>query len=197
MEVQMKPQMKPQMQLQNLDCEFRPLTEEDFPQLLTWLNEPLVNQWYCSNRLRTMEYVYEKYAPRISGLQPTDCFVAVIEGVDAGLIQRYWVADYPDYGESIGAEPGWMGIDYFIGEPSLRGRGCGAPLLRRFVDDMVFHQRQALSCVSSPHPNNLRSIRTLERAGFSHLRTVDVDGELEYVMIRKRKDVSDRSTSLP
>jgi aminoglycoside 6'-N-acetyltransferase len=170
---------------------FRPLALADFPQLLAWLNEPLVNEWYCSNKKRSIEDVYETYAPRVHGSDPTECFIVSFNRVDAGLIQCYWVTDYPDYGKSIGAEPGWMGVDYFIGVPALRGRGFGSLFLRTFVEDRVFRQYKARSCVSSPDPRNIRSIRALERAGFRHLRTVTVQEELEYVMIRNNKEIAD------
>jgi aminoglycoside 6'-N-acetyltransferase len=112
---------------------FRRLAIDDLPMVRGWLNEARVNRWY-RGKPWTLEDVERKYLPRIEGEQPTKVYVVSIDGTDAGLIQSYWIADYPEYSEAIGGEPGWMGVDFLIGDPRFRGRGNGSRMIREGME---------------------------------------------------------------
>ena len=62
---------------------------------------------------------------------------------------------------------GTRGIDQFIGEPDLVGRGHGPRFIRAFVDGLF--RRGAPRVVTDPDPTNVRAIRAYMKAGFRPL----------------------------
>ena len=147
-------------------------------------------KWYAK-RPYSQNDVAAKYTPRIEGREAVYVFIAAANSEPIGLLQTYWLSEFPDYAALVGALPGWVGVDFFIGEPAYRGRGLGAKLLDQFVREEVFASLKANTCVSGPSPSNVKSLRTLERAAFTYLRTVELStGEVERVMIRSFQDAA-------
>jgi RimJ/RimL family protein N-acetyltransferase len=165
---------------------FRPVTRDDFPLLLEWHLRPHVERWW--NTRRTLEEIEEHYGPTIDGTEPTDHYIALLDGEPLGMIQGYLMADYPDWAETTGAGEGAAGVDLFIGEESLTGRGLGTEMLERFADEVVFARPDTTAVVADPHVRNAASIRAFEKAGFRAVREfVDpTDGELHVLVRRDR-----------
>ena len=165
---------------------FHPLRHEDLPQLVAWFAEPEVLRWYARTP-KTLSDLQERYGPCIDGTKPNRCFLIALDDTHAGFIKTYRVADWPDYARAIDADDSWSGIDYLIGEPQFRGRGLASTWLRAFVDDVVFADPQVTACVSGPNPENLASVRALQRAGFRPLRVAQGDnGDTEHLHILER-----------
>lgn len=61
------------------------------------------------------------------------------------------------------------GIDFFIGDPLLWGKGLG-PRLITLARDFLRRERRAVRVVSDPRVENGRSVRALEKAGFRKVR---------------------------
>jgi len=168
------------------DIDFRLLAESDLEALHQWLNELEVRRWYGPDAM-SLAQVRDKYMPRILGEAPTLVYVIEVDESDIGIIQKYRVADHPEWAAMIEAKPGWVGIDYFIGSPEFRGRGIGAAAIERFVVDVVFADPQTKACVSAPSTSNTRSIRCLEKVGFVFEKVViPGGGEEETLLIRTR-----------
>lgn len=166
--------------------EFRPLVPADLPLLHGWLNQGPVLEWYARAPL-SLEQVEQRYRGRLDGSDPTRVWISVVDGADAGMLQTYLVADHPDYARAIAGEAGWAGLDYFTGEARFRGIGLAPRIVDAFVEQVVFAAAEVVACVSGPDPENARSIRTLERAGFRWIRSVEpAPGEREYLMLRPR-----------
>ncbi len=164
--------------------EFRKLEGRDLTQLHLWLNEGPVLQWYAKQP-QSLKAIEEKYLPRIEGVDPVHVYISIVDDVDAGMLQTYRLVEHPDYARAVSAEPGWAGLDYFTGHSAFRGRGLGPHIVDKFVREVVFALDGIRACVTGPEPENRISIRTLLRAGFTHLRTVEVaPDEVEYLMIR-------------
>ena len=91
-------------------------------------------------------------------------------GRAAGLVQRYLVADDPDWDHAVratGAASGCAaGIDYLIGEPELCGRGYGTAAISVFTTLTFERYPQADAVVAIPQQANVASWRALERAGY-------------------------------
>jgi RimJ/RimL family protein N-acetyltransferase len=159
------------------------MTEDQLGLLHRWLEEPHVRAFY-DREARTLHGVTEAYLPKIRGEEPTLPFIASLSGVPIGYLQAYRLADHPAYAAVLGVGPDAAGVDMLIGEPSYAHRGLGAPLLRQFVDEVVWEVTGASTCWIGPAVHNTIAIRCYAKAGFVYARTVHVPGDdrPEYVM---------------
>jgi aminoglycoside 6'-N-acetyltransferase len=88
-----------------------------------------------------------------------------------------------DWNTGLGAQPqGTRGIDLFIGDPNMIGRGHGTDLIRCFVDDLL--GRGLPRVVTDPDPANARAIRAYEKAGFERHREVTTPDGPALLMVR-------------
>ena len=146
----------------------RPLTRDDLPQLSRWLAEPHVAEWWRDPS--DLASVEASYVPCIDGTDPAEAFVIEAEGRAAGLIERYLVADDPEWDHAMQATGavtgGAAGIDYLIGEPGLTGRGYGTAAIGLFTTLTFRRYPQADAIVAAPQQANVGSWRALERAGY-------------------------------
>ena len=166
---------------------FRPLALGDIELLHRWLNAEPVLRWYAK-QLMTPQQVHDKYAPRVSGAHPVKVYVALVNGEASGLFQFYSVAAFPEYAAAIGAEPGWYGTDFFLGEASARGYGFAPRLLRSFEVLVCEAAPDYTALVAGPHSANELSIRALRRAGYEFKRqTVVEPGQPECIMVKERR----------
>ncbi len=176
------------------DVRFRRLEERDLPAMKCWLEDPDVSPWYELDSTAP-EALREKYGSRIRGEDPTRSFIIQIDGRDAGYIQCYVIDDEPDYARQMRVDPGAVGIDLFIGEASARNRGYGAPVIRAFLEQIVFGELDATVAIIAPAPGNARAIRAYGKVGFDWRKTVHIVDEEspantgdEYVMRLTREE---------
>jgi RimJ/RimL family protein N-acetyltransferase len=148
--------------------DFRPLTASDLPLLYEWLQREHVRRWWTDRE--TYDEVVEHYLPQIEGSRPTDPYLIWLEDRPAGFIQTYRVSDYPEYGDLVGLEDGVAGVDLFVAEPELMGRGFGSEALGQFVADIVWSDPGIHACIADPDAENGASIRAFEKAGFRVVR---------------------------
>jgi aminoglycoside 6'-N-acetyltransferase len=138
---------------------FRPIEEADLRDLLRWLADPGVREFY-GDPPEDLEAAREDY------LEPdvTPCWRFVIEertpdgprGI--GEVQCYH--PYP------GTEWLWSaGIDIFIGEPDARDRGLGTEAIRTMLA-YLFEVKRVHRVTIDPEVANRRAIRCYEKAGF-------------------------------
>lgn len=158
---------------------FRPLQRLDMPLMHRWLYTPHVAKWWWTDQAPSAEALEEKYLPRITGKDPTDCYVIIENGRDIGYIQTYVIADHPEYDELVDVPERAAGLDLFIGEPDRVHRGLGFQILVEFMRTIVFAEPSAESCIIGPAVSNTRAIRCYEKAGFAFLKTIEVPDEEE------------------
>ncbi|MDP9404914.1 MAG: acetyltransferase [Actinomycetota bacterium] len=146
---------------------FRPLRRTDFALLAQWLAAPHVQPWWREEHdLRAVE---ARYGPGVDGVEPTEVFVVEGDGQPIGLIQRYRLRDHPEWERAlaVAAVPSdAAGVDYLIGDVTLIGRGLGAEILNRFVEDTFERHRDLSAVVAAVQQANRRSWQALEKAGF-------------------------------
>jgi RimJ/RimL family protein N-acetyltransferase len=143
---------------------FRSLQEEDLRLMHEWLARPHVRRWW--DKHETYEDVAEHYLPSIEGRRPVDLYLILLDGRPVGFIQAYLVADHPEFAALVGLGAGVAGVDLFIGEVELTGKGLGSEVLRAFVGDIVFAEAATTACIADPDVRNAASIRAFEKAGF-------------------------------
>lgn len=155
-----------------MDVTFRRITDDDLLLLHGWLNEPGVVRWWEGDDV-SWEAVVRDYGS--ANEEPTEHWLALLDGEPVGWIQCYAWADYADDDEAqahfaAGVERSAAGIDYLVADPTRRGRGLGAAMIRSFVHGVVFPQHLRWTQVSAgPLIANEASWRALERAGFRRL----------------------------
>jgi RimJ/RimL family protein N-acetyltransferase len=166
---------------------FRPLHESDLPLLHEWLGREHVRRWWGDPG--GLEETLAHYGPSLDGRDPTDLYAILVDGRDAGMIQTYVVADYPEYATLVGVGEEVAGLDLFLGEAELLGRGLGTDVIRAFVREIVFAREATRACVADPDLENLASLRAFEKAGFTRVSEfVDPeDGRLHALVRRERE----------
>lgn len=151
---------------------FRPLEADDLRLLWRWLNEPHVRETYGLGQTTTTSDVEREYGPLVSGTDPTRAYVIVVGTTPAGYLQAYRILDDPEYAREVGVADESYGLDLFLGDPRLIGRGIGPRAIRQFADEVLFGQTDAVAIVCDPPSSNRRSVRALEKAGFRRWRSV-------------------------
>jgi aminoglycoside 6'-N-acetyltransferase Ib len=166
--------------------QFRPLEAADLRLLHEWLQRPHVKRWWSDHE--AYAEMVEYYLPSIDGRDPTDLYFAVRDQRPVGFIQTYLVSDYADYATCIGEGDGVAGVDLFVADEAMTGRGLGTEMLRRFVGEVVFARPDVVRCVADPDVRNVASLRAFEKAGFRRAREfVDPeDGQLHALVARDR-----------
>jgi aminoglycoside 6'-N-acetyltransferase len=155
---------------------FRPLRRADLPLLFDWLRRPHVAEWWREVP-QDLSSVEAEYGPCIDGVDPTEVFVVHVDDSPAGMIQRYLLADEPEWSAVLDAivdVSNAAGIDYLIGEGDAVGKGLGTAMIGLFVR-VVFEWRPVDSIVVTVQQANVASWRILEKAGFQRIWSGDLD----------------------
>jgi aminoglycoside 6'-N-acetyltransferase len=164
---------------------FAALSEDDFEQLRAWLCEPHVSRWW--GEPPTLEQVRDQYARLVAHADATRCYIVSLDARRVGMVQAYPWSDNPGEAAEIGALPGEAGIDYFIGEADLIGRGVGRLVLGRFLDEVVFSDPEVSGVRVPIDVDNIRSWRCLEKLGFSRGEPLPRHGgEVQYIPVLRR-----------
>ena len=134
---------------------FRPMTTADLPLVQRWLLEPHVAEWWHDPE--TFEFVSGDLDH-----PPWAQFIVALDGRPFAYLQCYRMSDW-DTG--FGPQPeGTRGIDQFIGEADMMGRGHGSAFVTAFVEELL-RMAHRESC-SIPSQRIARAIRAYEKAGF-------------------------------
>ncbi|MCO5224389.1 MAG: acetyltransferase [Thermomicrobiales bacterium] len=153
-----------------LDITFRRVDlDRDLPFLFAWLADEDVHHWYDEG-----EHSLENYRHRFAPEPTVNKFIVEIDGTPVGYLQTYWLSDEPDYASQLGLEHDAVSIDVFIGEAAFRNRGLGSTVLRAALSQIVFGEMGAEHACINPAPENIRAIKSYEKAGFVQDRIVYV-----------------------
>jgi aminoglycoside 6'-N-acetyltransferase len=153
---------------------FRPMSAADLPIVHGWLERPHVTEWWGNPD--------EQFALVCGDLgQPAmEQFIVTMDERPFAYLQCYDPAAWPDNG--FGVQPfGTRGIDQFIGEPDLIGRGHGSALIRKFIDGLLTSGTPRV--VTDPAPANGRAVKAYEKAGFRKDRLVDTPDGRALLMV--------------
>ncbi|MGZ5066738.1 MAG: GNAT family N-acetyltransferase [Usitatibacter sp.] len=163
---------------------FRRLGPDDLQQVFLWLLQPHVARNYAPVPSSFMEVV-AKYGPRTQDDNVVKAYVFSVDGRDAGYIQAYDLASFPDYAVQVGAGPGVACVDLLIGEEGLTGWGLGSRVVRQFVEEVVFARREVSACIAGPAEGDRASVRAFEKAGFARWKTVRAEGGASECVMRR------------
>jgi aminoglycoside 6'-N-acetyltransferase len=166
--------MAPSANVVSRQYAFRPMTVADLPTVHKWLEQPQVAQWWGDPD--------EQYALVRGDLdEPAmEQFVVAVEGRPFAYLQCYDPTAWPNNG--FGVQPqGTRGLDQFIGEPDMIGRGHGSALIRNFLERLTLAGRPRV--VTDPDPANARAVRAYEKAGFKKAGLVDTPDGRALLMV--------------
>ena len=155
---------------------FRLLEAADFPRLGGWLAQEHVARWW--NHETSPEAVERDFGPAVRGEEPSEVFVAVLDGRPLGLMQRYRLADYPEYVTELApvveVPPGAWSIDYLIGHRDRVGRGLGPMMIRSILAATWREHPDATAVLVPVVAANRASWLALEKAGLTRVGSGDL-----------------------
>lgn len=164
---------------------FRPLRRDDLKLVHEWLQRPHVARWWNDGE-RTFDEVAGHCLPAIEGAESTDHYVIELDRLPVGFIETYLVVDYPEWEAIVQVGEGVAGVDLFIAESDLTGKGLGTEVLRRFVDEVVFAVPRTTACVADVDVDNAASLRAFSKAGFRAVgEIVDPPSGRPHTVMRK------------
>ncbi len=156
------------------DYIFRPVTPIDLPLIRGWLTQPHVAEWWHDP--------VEQFELVSGDLDHPDVaqFIVVADEKPFAYLQCY---NLSDWNTGFGPQPeGTRGLDQFIGEPDMVGRGHGSALIQIFADRLLAARTPRV--VIDPDPANARAIRAYEKAGFTKDRVVETSEGPALLMVR-------------
>jgi aminoglycoside 6'-N-acetyltransferase len=156
------------------DYLFHPMSAADLSLIRRWLQTPEVVRWWGEPD--------EQYALVSGDLDHPDMdqFIVALGDQPFGYIQCYALSTW---NQGFGSQPpATRGIDQFIGEPEMIGRGHGAGFIRQFVDGLLGSGIPRV--VTDPDPENGRAVRAYAKAGFQSGRLVDTPDGQALLMVR-------------
>ena len=126
----------------------------DLGLLMTWQARPHVRAWWGADP----PYDLEKLAdPRVAR------WIVSTENGPFAYLQDYSVHGWPQHHFAPLPE-GARGMDQYIGDPGMIGRGHGTSLLRTRMQALF--QGGAPVVATDPHPDNVRAIAVYRKLGF-------------------------------
>lgn len=154
--------------LQSGPVALRPLRPSDAPLLLRWLTDlRVLEYWEGPHTVFTPERIQEDFF--VDEWNASRC---VIEygGQPVGYIQAYQLDEemFGEY-EYPCTDRKAFGIDQFIGEPELWGKGVGRQFVQLICQHLHTHAG-AQAVVLDPHAGNERAIRCYEACGFRKVK---------------------------
>jgi aminoglycoside 6'-N-acetyltransferase len=150
------------------------MTAADLPMIKRWLALPHVREWWGDPDEQYQLVSGDLDEPAM------DQFIVSAGGSDFAYIQCY---DLTAWNSGFGVHPaGTRGIDQFIGEPDVVGRGHGSAFIRAFTERVL--SDGAPRVVTDPDPANTRAIRAYEKAGFEKVHLVDTPDGIALLMVR-------------
>lgn len=166
--------------IQTDELNIRAMSESDYPYMAKWLNDDLVIDYY-GPRL-TLEEVIAKYGPRINKEHYVLPCIVEYKDKPIGYIQYYRTPkdQLEIYGYSV--EESIYGIDQFIGETELWGKGIGTQMISGLLG-CLSSKNGVSKVVLDVKSTNLQAIKCYEKCGFRIVKSLEDDHFLMEWMI--------------
>jgi aminoglycoside 6'-N-acetyltransferase len=158
------------------------MTPADLPMVERWLETPAVREWWVGADGQPSDPFDEDDLndPHVA------MWIVSHMGKPFAFIQDYdphaWSGHHFGF-----LPPGSRGIDQFIGDPDMIGRGHGSAFVRAHVDALM--ARGAPAVGTDPSPTDARAIRSYEKAGF--VRQGETETKWGYCLLMTRDADSD------
>lgn len=156
----------------DLHFTFRKLTEDDLFLLLKWFKEPHIARWWPIPEAQ--EDFFNKFLEKIRS-KDTFPYLVLLNNKPIGYIQYYFLDFLPPKSTWFPLVPkDTVGIDQFIGEPTLIGKGYGCRFIKEFIVYLATHETKEIpAIIVDPDPANIAAIRCYEKVGFKGIGTYE------------------------
>ncbi|MXX88941.1 MAG: acetyltransferase [Boseongicola sp. SB0677_bin_26] len=134
---------------------FRKAAAADLGLLRKWQSRPHVREWWDSDEPGNEEELAD---PRIVR------WIVSTVGRPFAYMQDYTVHGWEDH-HFFGLPEGSRGIDQFIGDPDMIGKGHGSAFITERLTTL--YEESAPVVAVDPHPDNARATAAYRRAGFA------------------------------
>lgn len=147
---------------------FRSVTVDDFDLLETWRREPHVAEWWDGSTSYAHDDLHDA---RLA------MWIVEAGGTPFAFMQDYAVHGWE--GHHFAYLPsGSRGLDQFIGDPAMVGRGHGSAFIAQRMGELFAAGAPVLAV--DPHPDNARAVAAYQKIGF---RIVGEPRESEWGLI--------------
>lgn len=133
---------------------FRPAAMRDLPRLRRWRRIPHVREWWGDDEPFDEGELHDARVSR---------WIVELEGTPFAYMQDYSVHGWEAH-HFASLPPGSRGIDQYIGDPAMIGRGHGAAFIRQRMQEMFAAGAPVIA--TDPHPANTRAIAAYGKVGF-------------------------------
>jgi GrpB-like predicted nucleotidyltransferase (UPF0157 family)/RimJ/RimL family protein N-acetyltransferase len=161
------------------DLVIRYLHADDLPLMTRWRNEPHVLRWWAMDgdpAPWTPDDIRREYEPALSSDDPTTLGLIVVDDRPVGSLQWYRWADYADAAAEMGipGDGAAFGVDIFIGEPDMVGRGVGSAAIDLLCTTLFAQGATSVALLTAIE--NGPAQRAYEKAGLDKVRqALDTD----------------------
>lgn len=156
----------------NNKIKFKPLEINDLKLIYNWFKVPESNKWYAQGKDWSMADIEAKYKPRLIGQEVVPSFIIELDSKDIGFIQYYPLSKV-SMPEGLSFEDALqkkvdmnisVGIDLFIAEESLIGKGLAKTIIRDFIKTVI--PKNYITIFIDPTHSNVRAVKAYKKVGF-------------------------------
>lgn len=162
--------------IQNDKLSIRVMTHYDYNIMVKWLNDSRVLEFYEESPA-DLEKVKKKYGPRIEGRHYVKPYIAECKNKPVGYIQYYEIQDNDLKSHGYPQNHDIYGIDQFIGETELWGKGLGTSMILLMLNYLSNH-KNARRVVLEVKNHNIRAISCYKKCGFRKIKDINDDTSL-------------------
>lgn len=155
---------------------FRTAIETDLPLIERWLKERHVAKWWGKPAVELeviSGFVHGRDADRAHPL------MMLLDGAPAGYLQWYEAQTDPELPPQ---RAGTRGIDFFIGETAMLGKGHGPGFIRHFAE--LCRADGVARLLADPDGRNIGAVGCLGRAGFTPEGLIGPPAARRLLMVR-------------
>ncbi|MDQ1147650.1 aminoglycoside 6'-N-acetyltransferase [Bacillus sp. SORGH_AS 510] len=148
-------------------------TYDDLGKMASWLNDPKVLEFYEEHPL-TFDQVLKKYGPRIEGNHYVKPCIVEYKNKPIGYMQYYEVQETELETYEYPINQNIFGIDQFIGETQLWGKGLGTSMIQLLLY-YLSEKKGASRVLLDVKTHNYRAISCYEKCGFKKIKKLNDD----------------------
>lgn len=162
--------------MKNDELLIRVMNYYDYDIMVKWLNDSRVLEFYEESPA-DLEKVTKKYGPRIGGSHYVKPYVVEYKNKRVGYIQYYEIQENDLKRFGYPQNHDIYGIDQFIGETELWGKGIGTSMILLMLNYLSNH-KNATRVVLEVKNNNSRAISCYKKCGFRKIKEINDDTSL-------------------